>query len=221
MLFNAMATVYTYYEPVAGMPRPTKLLDLWRESWESKGWETKILCEDDARAHPGFKDFSKRISRYPTTNPPGYERACYLRHMAMANIGGGLLVDYDVILRGKLDFDEPFRGEPVICEATFVPCMVLADSDGFGDICDIIYDYKPNGEGHVSDMTILRNSAWTSKIKHHHGCVEHLNSGTNVINESGDGWKTAPAILFSSFSFQKLGWRGDKADLIKRVLATL
>lgn len=218
-----MKYVTTYYEPVPGSPRPTKLLDLWRESWESRGWKTKILSEKDAKDHPGYKQYSERISRYPTVNNPLYERACYMRHLAMENQGGGLLTDYDVLLMGKLDFTEPFHGEPVICEPTLVPCMVLADEEGFGDICDIIYNFDlihvklSSAPPHVSDMTILRKS----EIHVHCGCVEHLCSGRPVINDPGDGWKTAPAIHFSSYSFQKLCWKGDKADLIRTVLKTL
>lgn len=212
-----MSIVTTFYQPVPGMARPSKLLDLWRESWESKGWTTRILSEEDAKSHPGYEAYCYRISRYPTVNNPAYERACYMRHLAMANNEGGLLTDYDVILRGKLDFEAPFPGEPVICEPTLVPCMVLADQDGFGDICDIIHSYDPTGQKHVSDMTILRQS----DIHVHRGCVEHLNSGSNVIDEPGDGWKTAPAIHFSTFSFSKLGWRGDKSDLIRKVLNSL
>lgn len=209
--------VHTYCEAVPGMPYPYRLLDLWRWSWESKGWGTRVLNESDAKDHPGYNAFSGRINFYPTINNSGYERACYMRHLAMANIGGGLMVDYDVLLRGHLPFSSPFPGEPVICEPTLVPCMVLADDEGFGDICDILFAYQPRGQKHVSDMTILRKSS----IHVHPGCVEHLTSGRPIIDDPGDGWKTAPAIHFSNYSFNKLGWKGDKADLIKRVLSTL
>jgi hypothetical protein len=214
-----MATVHTYFEPVPGMSHPTKLLDLWRESWESRGWEIHILSEDDARGHPGYKAFSDRISRYPTTNNPAYERACYMRHLAMANIGGGILVDYDVFLRSvdvpKEDAEMPLHA--VILEPTRVPCAVIGNADAFGDICDIIYEHNSSGQNHVSDMTILRKS----KIPTSPQCIEHLCSGRPIENDLGDGWKTAPMIHFSTYSFSKLGWTGDKADLIRRVLATL
>lgn len=216
-----MATVSTYFQPVQGLPRPTKLLELWRESWESKGWTTKILSESDAKDHPGYKAFSDRISRYPTINNPGYERACYMRHMAMANVGGGYLSDYDCLLMKKETLatkeDVPLPSHPVIFEPTRVPCLVCGDQDAFGDICDIIFNYDPNGERHVSDMTILRKT----KIQTSFGCVEHLNSGAAIVDDPGDGWKDAPVVHFSGFSFKKLGWTGDKADLIRRVLATL
>lgn len=217
-----MAVVHTYFQPVTGLHYPKKLLDLWKESWESKGWTTKILSETDAMGHPGYKAFSDRISRYPTINKPGYERACYMRHMAMANIGGGILVDYDVINR-EAPPPKPIPGFPglpskIAClEPTKVPCVLIGDGDAFGDVCDAIYSYDPKGEKHVSDMTILRQSNMHTSGD----CVEHLCSGQPIVDHLGDGWKTAPMIHFSGFSFKKLGWTGDKADMIRRVLATL
>jgi len=218
-----MPTVYSYYEQVEGRPKPDKLLDLWRRSWEAQGWETKVLSESDARSHPAFGAFSDRIRQFSTVNPPGYERACYIRHLAMANQadeGPMLMLDYDVLLNpaGPKFTLPPQVDGPAILEPTRVPCMVLADVDGFMDICDILVSYQQKyGENHVSDMTILRKSS----VRVAPGCVEHLDSGRPIVDDPGDGWKTAPAIHFSSFSFSKLGWRGDKADLIQRVLASL
>lgn len=223
-----MSIVHTYYNPVPGIPRPTKLLDLWRESWESKGWTTRILSEADAKEHPGYKMFSDRISRYPTINKAGYERACYLRHLAMvialmASCGNvRVLCDYDVINMGWTPDDALVGPDSEIAyeeilEPTRVPCAIRANQSGFGNICDILFSYDPKGEKHVSDMTILRKT----QIQATGYCVEHLNSGRPIVDDPGDGWKTAPMIHFSGFSFRKLGWTGDKADLIRRVLATL
>lgn len=199
------------------MARPSKLLDLWRESWEKAGWTTRILSEEDAKSHPGYEAYSYRISRYPTVNNPAYERACYMRHLAMANNEGGLLTDYDVLLmQPDVPLPSP-SSTPLILEPTRVPCAVMGDADAFGDICDIIHSYNPAGQKHVSDMTILRKS----NVKTSWACVEHLCSGKAIENHLGEGWKNAPLCHFSTYSFSKLGWKGDKADLIRRVLAAL
>lgn len=222
-----MSTVCTYYEPVAGMAYPRKLIDLWAVSWRDHGWETLILSEADAKDHPGYEYFSERIRAFPSVNPSGYERACYMRHLAMAstaNCHSGYLTDYDVINRGYVLEDGFYpvsdfsRGKPTILEPTRVPCAVLADPAGWEELCDIICEYTPKpGETHISDMTILRQSPVDTSAS----CVEHLCSGRPIRDDLGDGWKTAPLVHFSNFSFSKLGWRGDKADLIQRVLATL
>ena len=212
-------TVYTYFQPVCGMAHPQSLLNLWRESWESKGWTCVILSEQDARTHPGYSYFNDRISRFPTSNPRDYERACFLRHLAMANIGGGLLVDYDCILRTAELPEDPFElpNQPVILEPTKVPCAVLGTAGAYEDLCDILAEYDATGERHVSDMTIIRKQPFQWM----RACIEHLCSGEPIQDHPGDGWKKADIIHFSTFSFSKLGWKGSKAQMIQRVLATL
>lgn len=222
-----MPIVHTFYEPVQGMANPQRLLELWRRSWEENGFTTRILNRNDARSHPGYDYFLERVSRFPSSNPDGYDLACFLRHLAVANVAEPgehvIITDYDVINR-TFDSDRllacsKLQGcrRSVILEPTRVPCAVLGLLEGFEDICDVLCEYDPNGEPHVSDMTILRKR----KIATLPMCVEHLNSGSSVPDEPGDGWKSAPMIHFSNYSFSKLGWTGDKADLIQRVLATL
>lgn len=217
--------VHSYYEPVPGRPRPDKLLNLWAESWRKGGFETRILSEADARSHPGYAYYVDKISRFPTVNPPAYERACYMRWLAMANLEGKLpliMSDYDVINRSFLVEKAAFLWSAQPCltidEPTRVPCCVMGRPEDFEGLCDIICEYHPKpGERHVSDMTIIRQT----NLPAGNVCVEHLDSGRPIVDDPGDGWKTAPLIHFSSFSFSKLGWTGDKADMIQRVLATL
>lgn len=214
-----MPPVYTYHEPVQGLPPAGRLLELWKKNWTEFGFEPVILSEKDAREHPGFSYFVERISRYPTSNPPAYERACFVRHLALANVGGGLLVDYDVICREPCfpgDIDK-FPDHPVLLEPTRVPCAVLGSAKAFEDLCDVLCEFNANGEKHVSDMTIIRKTRLQSESI----CIEHLCSGSRIENDPGDGWKAASMIHFSNYSFSKLGWRGDKAELIERVLKTL
>lgn len=214
-----MPVVYSYYQPVPGLPVPGRLLALWAKSWQDKGWTPKVLNEEHARSHPGFEYFEKRISRFPTINNRAYERACFLRHLAMANIGGGLIVDYDVLLMSTEDPGQfgKLPPRPVIFEPTRVPCAVLGDGNAFEELCDILCEYEPKHEQHVSDMTIVRKT----NLQAESYCVEHLCSGRPIPDDLGDGWKKAPMIHFSGYSFKKLGWGGDKADMIQRVLHSL
>lgn len=218
--------VYSYYQPVEGMPNPQALLNLWALSWEKQGWKTALLNENDAREHPGYAYFNERISRFPTSNPREYERACFLRHLAMANLCNAnvdTLVDYDVINQSwtaERSWVGPISEMAFmeVLEPTRVPCAIRGNREGFENLCDALCEYLPgDSDNHVSDMTIIRQLPLYVRAV----CVEHLNSGSSVPDEAGDGWKTAPLVHFSNYSFHKLGWKGDKADLIKRVLATL
>lgn len=221
--FLSEPAVFTYYEPVAGLPSADGLITLWRESWQKQGWEPIVLDESNAAQHPSYETFLKAVSRLPTINKPRYELACYLRHLAMAQGEGGLLVDYDVINRFFAPdmADGILNGRPlVILEPTRVPCAVLGTQQGFEDLCDLIYDYelkptdKAGNDAHISDMEIFRQT----KLPCMAHCVEHLCSGEPKRDHLGDSWKRAPLIHFSGFSFRKLGWSGPKELLIRRAL---
>lgn len=212
--------VFTYFQPVRELGPQDRLLELWKRNWTEHGFEPVILSEKDAMDHPGYDYYVSRISRFPTSNPRDYERACFMRHLAMANVGGGLLVDTDVLTNPKARDvvipEHPFFTIECL-EPTRVPCAMRGNAQGFEDLCDTLCEYNANGDKHVSDMTIIRKT----KINCSSMCVEHLNSGEHIENDPGDGWKKAPLIHFSTFSFSKLGWRGNKAEMIQKVLATL
>lgn len=214
-----MLKVHTFYERVPSLPPADRLIALWKRSWAEHGFDPVVLSLKDAQGHPGYNYFLDRIIRFPTSNPLEYERACFLRHLAMANVGGGLLCDYDVICRESAEPDDlsHLPAHPIILEPTRVPCAVLGNQQAFEDLCDILCEHQVNGQKHVSDMTIIRST----NLQAESICVEHLCSGRPIENDPGDGWKKAPLIHFSNYSFSKLGWRGDKSELIERVLATL
>lgn len=214
--------VYTYFEPVAGLQNPGRLLALWAKSWQERGFTPKVLTENDARSHPAYDVFNRKVTRFPTVNPKDYERACFLRHLAVANVAPKgdqvLLTDYDVLWNprydGTVNWDFGFGKYPEVLEATGVPCALMGDNETFENLCDLFYDYEPGIRNHVSDMTIVREQCWLWYAV----CVEYLLSGSKVANEIGEGWRNAALIHFSGGSFKKLGWSGNKADMVLRAL---
>lgn len=222
-------TIFTYHQPIPGLPDAGPLLDLWRELWSIQGFTPVVLTEHDARDHPQFKPFRSTIAKLPTVNHPLYERACYMRHLAMLARGGGFLTDYDVMPRSFTPDDlqtATSRWPLVILEPTRVPCAIRAGVKGFQQIIDFISSYTLDplrdiyaGRPHTSDMEILRRS----KFKRTAHCVEHLCSGGPERDQPGDGWRVSPMIHFSTYSFHKLKKtdKGGKPDWIKEALAAL
>jgi len=195
------------------------LISLWKRSWESAGFDPIVLCEDDARSHPGYEYFAERISRFPSINPSAYERACYMRHAAMANIGGGCLLDADVMPHPRKQV-VIFQNSPgnrhgwveekfLILEPERVPCAVVGTQEGYEEWCDILCEYDPPApEKHVSDMII----AQAAKMPCTNLCIEYLH----------EGWREAAMLHFSTGSFYKQNWcPSTKADVIPQVLAKL
>lgn len=219
----AKPIVYTYYDRLAGMAPANGLLDLWQEKWTAQGWQPIILSEKDAKRVRGYGKFLSAIHKLPTVNHRGYEDACYLRHLAMVNRGGGFLTDYDVL---------PVNAPPPICsgeattllEPTRVPCALVATKDGYGELARLFADYRPteadvcNGSAHVSDMVIIRKTDLPIVPL----CVEYLCSGTTTRDELGEGWRTSAMIHFSTGSLRKRGFtEHDKVKVIHDVLAEL
>lgn len=93
--------LYSYYADVPELNRfdELKLSVLWRARWNAAGWEPFILGDWQARQHPMFAAFDAAISKLPSVNPPEYEKSCYRRWLALAQVGGGWMSDLDVMPR--------------------------------------------------------------------------------------------------------------------------
>ena len=57
----------------------------------------RVLSIKDAEAHPEYTDIDAKLKDVPLDLASEYNRACYLRHFAMAALGGGWMSDYDTI----------------------------------------------------------------------------------------------------------------------------
>ena len=92
---NDRCTVYTYCDDI-GM-NVGDLVDAWKETWSDAGWNPVVLNREVAQRHPDYDKFHDRFTTYPSPNPPEYEFSCYLRWAALSVVGGGYMVDYDVV----------------------------------------------------------------------------------------------------------------------------
>lgn len=123
-----MYLISTYFEPVPeiNIEESTRLLLLWRENWESQGYRTQVLNEHIARKHPLFDEYNERIKRFPSINPDGYDRACWMRWLAMVQVQGGFMTDYDLFAYNPDWKDLPidFDNEICVSQQSFIPCLV-------------------------------------------------------------------------------------------------
>jgi len=95
-------TMHTFFEVVSSWTEKERqanqnLLAVWECVWGRAGWKTRIITLADAKAHPDFKDLSRILDTIPLGTNKMYDKICYLRHLAMAAVGGGWMSDYDTI----------------------------------------------------------------------------------------------------------------------------
>ena len=151
-----------------------QVLEIFIKNWTAQGFVVEVLSEVDARKHSNYRKFKRTVSRYPTTNSPEYELACFLRWMAL-NVAKGLLqADYDVL---NYSFDPEvylhavhnykYSGiELLNFDAHLVPCVIhMGNQNASDSLINILGSKKLakiartayNGQHHVSDMHMFQN----------------------------------------------------------------
>jgi len=165
--------VYTYYTPVPGLwseDSQRKLIEVWSRSWRKQGWVPIVLDESHAKKHPRYKEFKERFwsdETHPTEYGHDYEGACFMRYAAVAAMGGGMMVDYDVINysfrpvrpdpRKFFLFDESMNSQAIATGTTLGPAALYEGlAQIFFDWKLTQHDWNPNAKPpmyHISDLT--------------------------------------------------------------------
>lgn len=202
--------IYSYYSTVPShdVEGELRLVNLWCDHWTALGFEPQVLNEWTARKHPYFHEFNNAVMQLPTVNSKEYEVACYHRWLAMAQIGGGIMSDYDVLARKPKELTDMIINRctkplNILQAHNCCPSMVVGTADGFLEQCHRFAEYqlrpadKQGDRIHVSDMYILERRA-----------IEEPDS-LNVIDAVrcyGDkGFEDVPAVHFSNSSMQPKG----------------
>jgi hypothetical protein len=156
-------TVYTYYEPL-GMVRDYTEEDLIKtcaKSWEKNGWKLVVLNYKVAQSHYFYSDYSEVIKQLPSVNPFLYDYHCYMRWLAMSKVGGGIMIDYDVVNLNLID-DSIFQQKMITGFQEHVPCVVLGTAEQYLESCKTFCELKDNkkciknyNKPHTSDMIML------------------------------------------------------------------
>lgn len=129
--------VYTYYEDI-NFQHQTKLLALWKRSWEKHGFEAIVLGRMDAEKHPYFSEFEAKLHELHqliSNKPLGrYGLSCWLRWLAYsAQVEEKFYVcDYDVINHNFY----PTQPENDLCLLDGdCPCIASGSPSQFYDLC--------------------------------------------------------------------------------------
>lgn len=165
---NVRPNVYTYYEVVPGLwseDSQRKLIEIWKKSWRNHGWNPIVLNEKFVSTHPRYRFFKEHFWALPTEYGHDYEGACFLRWLAVAHAGGGMMTDYDVINYGFKPRDVSQSTMTLFTDGPPVSMgAVLGCKQHFLDMCELFAAWVPDDEDinrgsktynghHCSDMT--------------------------------------------------------------------
>ena len=175
---------------IEGYSEMTAMLALWMRNWFHHGKDPRILTLSDAQKYPEFGHFDMIFRSFPTINNPNYEIACYHRWLALAAVGGGTLMDFDILAMDPFDFGKGVeescgRSAPLTSYLDYEPMLTHGSAEEIRRFINVLATYqlqpddKVKGMPHISDMLITRK------------CRSEL-FGSNYVRES------KPAIHFSS-----------------------
>ena len=163
--------VYTYFEGEHG--NTPAQLGVWTKCWKEAGFDPFVLNETHAQAHPQYPSLKERLMAMPTVNPKHYEMSCFLRHLAMAQIGGGYMVDYDVIPVVALLPTLPQPGNYTVHgDGGFVPSFVSGKASEYLRVIRLMAamnvtnqrEFSHKGKPHISDMHAMRRLATERRV---------------------------------------------------------
>jgi len=164
--------MHTFFEPVAngccGMSNwgHQQLVKAWEASWQARGWETRILTKKDAENHPDFDLLQNLLWKLGVGE---YNQRCYWRWLAMVNVGGGWMSDYDVFPLAldsevglELGEDDTFKSFSV-----HVPCLLHASASEYDRIIHLMIEMLPPKRTPwevISDMrSLLHLDQWRGR----------------------------------------------------------
>lgn len=185
-----MNKCYTYYEEIKQINNcknrnstQQSLIELCKKSWEINGWELIVLNQSTAEKNSFFLEYSEIIEKLPTVNPPRYEYSCFMRWLAMAEIGGGLMIDYDVMNLGAKILEDP-KNNKITVYQDHVPCVVYGTDEQYLNLCHKFCELKEeclsehDNRPHISDMIML--SSKKIDFNKLHTVVDYPNKGLLV-----------------------------------------
>lgn len=135
-----------------------ELLEAWKLYWGRAGWETHVLTIEDAEAHPSYDEYVKALEGLPFGY---YDKLCFLRWLAISQVGGGWISDYDTFPLEdftKDAFSLPNEGRFTTYER-IVPSLASGSSMEYLRMALLMADNarQHRNETHWSDMKALDN----------------------------------------------------------------
>lgn len=201
-------TVHTYFELLDANDGTEGLIELFTRSWERQGWQVRVLTRADVVHHPDYEQYLAAISRIPTANRPDFEIVCFLRYLAMLNVGGGLLVDMDVINYGYTPDMLP-RGMDYTLQRG---SGTFGSQYFYGWLC---YEF--------ANWTRTRVPVWTVNGLPHWSDMVFLTAAVPTIEvclTCGQGnWEMMPLVHFSNGSLYYGDEMLNRVDRAQRILA--
>lgn len=201
-------TVFTYEHQRANNPSITAKYDLWAESWRSRGWNPIKLSQRDAIRHPRYTEILANLKTMRFLNDPAEMIARLVRWAALDAMGGGLMVDPEVMPN---NFNpNHFDWKPALLNSDNATGILAAcmNKQSLGTFLEAMRKYPVDPETRLMapELAILKASGLFKKPK-------------IMVSVSGEeNWRSARMVCFSQPEMQRVGTRGSTIQLMEKFL---
>ena len=199
--------VYTFY-PKGLDARDALVAGVWRKSWKDAGWKPVVLDERHAALHPRYERLRAAYLGIPSDSVSAEEKtSSYVRHLALAAVGGGWLTEPDVFNVNlppppKCDW-LPNGGEFTVHDI-FIPGLVSGDAKAYESVADAFADAPAADVAHATGQTRLSDVVYFSYFYQYAKIIKTRKTGqTNpaMIRDppcDARGYEFAPMIFHAS-----------------------
>jgi hypothetical protein len=201
-------TVFTYQHQPANNPSITAKYDLWFESWRSRGWNPIKLTQRDAIRHPKYTEMLANIKTMKFLADPAEMTARLVRWAALDAMGGGLMVDPEVL---PANFNPThFDWKPALLNSDNASGVLAAcmNKQSLDLLIEAIRTYPVDPEIRLlaPELTILKACGLFKKPK-------------SFVSVCGDkDWRSARMVCFSQPEMQRIGIPGSTLQLMEKFL---
>ena len=201
-------TVFTYEHQRPNNPAITAKYDLWYESWKSRGWNPVKLVLRDALRNPSYTEVMKNIEGMQFIGDRTQAIANLVRWLALDSVGGGLLVDPDVVPN---NFNPShFDWKPALLSSKDSHGILAAcfSKDTLGVFIEALKKYPTNPEDRLlaPELLVLKASSALKK------------SSPMVLTYGQENWRSSKMVCFSQSEMQRIGSRGTTLQLMEKFL---
>lgn len=167
VVYTFFDDLYNVYDQRRGgkttSPEDHEILDAWTYSWKSMGFNPKVLTLDDAKRHPDFERFSTLLDeKVPLGSNTAHDKVCYLRWLAVAASGGGILTDYDTIPLRSPQPDDYIMPTKFTFYQSYVPSFMKGTPQQWANVANILLNEavqpEKRGMSIYSDMMALSDA---------------------------------------------------------------
>jgi hypothetical protein len=201
-------TVFTYEHQRVNNPSIAAKYELWAEGWRSRGWNPIKLTQRDALRHPRHREILENIKNMKFLGDPAEMTARLLRWAALDVVGGGLMVDPEVMPN---NFNPThFNRKSALLSAVNSMGIVAAcmNREYLGVYLEAMQRYQIDPETRLMapELAVLKDC----------GLFKKPNVMVSVSGE--ENWRSAKMVCFSQIEMQRIGSRGTTLQLMEKFL---